>query len=459
MAVYEEEVPNGMAITPEPSYPNTRMGTVPVTAASDFTTTGVDNRYAPAMSLTTMIAGSPTKVDYYKKYLGGSSETSGVMAGRSAVHESYKEIKDLIIRLDGSLSKPSQDPGTKVFSLTGTAKVLPPMKPSKGDMLVMPLGDGRLGLFQVNTVTKESLHKAAIFTIEFSLQEMANAGVPIYDSLMTKVISRVVYVESLLEYGRDPFVESQALNLMREGSEFYVTILDDWLSLFLSKEYGTSLLPQNKSTHDPFLHRFVLHAFDLADTKQLAQYGGFYTGGNPEFKSTCVLDAVVRREAFLTSRSWTKAVSVPTARLQRSNRLKTGALSFIDNVICPFEYGGTVDKQSWTGMGGGGSLAPNQLVGSGITGELAEINIIGSEQPLWHGVLSDDYYIFSKAFYEASEGQSVLEVCVWDYILGNPLNHNRLGMLVSNYRYLQGIDKFYIAPILALLLRSYCKGL
>ena len=97
MAVFEEEVPNGMAITAEPSYPHTRMPVEPVTAHSDFTTVGVDNRYAPATALTTMIAGSPTKTDYYHKYLGGSSEASGVMAGRSAVHESYKEIKNLII--------------------------------------------------------------------------------------------------------------------------------------------------------------------------------------------------------------------------------------------------------------------------------------------------------------------------------------------------------------------------
>ena len=461
MAVYEEEVPNGMAITPEPSIPNTRMGTTPVTAASDFTTVGVDNRYAPATSLTTMIGGSPTKVDYYQKYLGASSETSGVMIGRSPVHESYKEIKDLVIRLDGALSKPSQDEGTKNFSMTGEAKILPPLKPSKGDMLVLPLGDGRKGLFLVTGATKESLHKASIYTINFSLQDYANPGVDLFDSLLKKVINQVFYVESLLEYARNPFVEPQTMKLMREGSGFYKTILEDWLYLFLSDEYGTSMLPQAKTIHDPFLHKFVLKAFDVSDTYKMGQLGGFQAGGMPDLKAVSVWDAIINRENFLVTQAFSKAAPANTRSLSRRVRLKTGALSFIDAVIWPNDPAYTTDNSHWLNLNPGvGGLVNEHSTGRGVNGVVSDLVLVATEaQPLWYPVIADEYYVFSKAFYNNEAGMSVLEVCVWDYIQDRPLNPNRLLELINNYRYLQGLDKFYLAPVLALLLRSFCKGL
>ena len=95
--------------------------------------------------------GSPIKVIYYKEHY---SETD--FHGRHHteehlhnVHKSVLKIIDFEIRMTGSLQY-NHDQDENISKLEGEAFTYPGFEPEKGDKLIIDIGDGRYGAFEVN---------------------------------------------------------------------------------------------------------------------------------------------------------------------------------------------------------------------------------------------------------------------------------------------------------------------
>jgi hypothetical protein len=69
----------------------------------------------------------------------------------------------------------------------------------------------------------------------------------------------------------------------------------------------------------------------------------------------------------------------------------------------------------------------------------------------------DDYYIFSKDFYDKTQELSLLESVTLNYIEGKQINHSALKVLLDNYQYWPSLERFYYMPILMILIQSILK--
>jgi hypothetical protein len=74
-------------------------------------------------------------VDYYSQILGENSALNGQMVNRSSVNQSYKKIKNVILRVTSALSQ-SQSEEDKGMDADGSANMYPGIIPNEGDMFI-----------------------------------------------------------------------------------------------------------------------------------------------------------------------------------------------------------------------------------------------------------------------------------------------------------------------------------
>ena len=83
-----------------------------------------------------------------------------------------------------------------------------------------------------------------------------------------------------------------------------------------------------------------------------------------------------------------------------------------------------------------------------------------SVDPILFKPVDDDYYIFSKAFYERDKGNySALEAMVWSYLEGKALSVKWLIELYENYRGMGGLERFYYTPIILFLMKACLRSI
>ena len=122
----------------------------------------VDSKVTPYAALLTHIEGSSWFVDYYSQVLGADDDVTPYQPTQSAIYQQYLLIKKFELKLQGSLSV-SDDSDTSVMTVTGSATVYPYMKPNKGDAFIADIGDGRVGQFTVDGITKQTILKETCY--------------------------------------------------------------------------------------------------------------------------------------------------------------------------------------------------------------------------------------------------------------------------------------------------------
>jgi hypothetical protein len=90
-----------------------------------------------------------------------------------------------------------------------------------------------------------------------------------------------------------------------------------------------------------------------------------------------------------------------------------------------------------------------------LDGYITEINSLGGLKPIIHPVTQDDYYVFSKAYYDnIVEQQSWLETLVAQYMQNQPLALDKLLIVTKSSYYWNHVEQFYYMPIVIHLLTN-----
>lgn len=208
--------------------------------------------------------GSPIKVIYYKEHY---SETD--FHGRHHteehlhnVHKSVLKIIDFEIRMTGSLQY-NHDQDENISKLEGEAFTYPGFEPEKGDKLIIDIGDGRYGAFEVNKPpVRTSIRASTYFKISFSFVHWATEE---WVSHLDEAVVTVAYFDklrflnepgALLEH--DEVVEMKFLAKQRAKMIHY------YKSKFLDEVTMYSFMrPDN--VYDPYVTDFLMKTLEFTE--------------------------------------------------------------------------------------------------------------------------------------------------------------------------------------------------
>lgn len=449
-------------ITSKPLAPTPVIHNPPKVAAPEHKTPLVDTKYTPISSLITFVEGYWWKVNYYSQVIDTGSQLLGQDPGLNKQHQQYKLIKNLEIKAKTPINW-TQDQSSKSMTAQGQSIVHSSIIPNAGDMFITDVGDGRLGVFQVNTSTQLSLLKQTAYSIDYTLIYFTDDEDQRFKDLSEKVIVEYNYVRDFLNYGQDPLVTNTDFEAIQTLQVMYGEIMHFYMSRFYSREYKTLLVPgQGIEIYDHFLMTFINRSFNVDDHLNCGQMRVMNVGDDDVLKLdqlyTMLVDKNPRAFSYMNRRMGVVPVSNfavnPVAASIRFTR--------IDMVVYPLDRNEITDDNDNLMQG----KVPVQWVYDKSKTLPGDINLqitdnvidFDGTRPIIHEIHKDGYYVFSEAFYKNTPGMSFLEILVRNYIHGRPNPPQDIVKALREYHNWGAMERFYYLPIGLALIKSIIRG-
>lgn len=363
------------------------------------------------------IEGSTWSVDYYGQHIGDDDIVTNFGDILDPTLRQYQKIQSFELRVNNDLTL-EINPDNGLSALTGTSNVYPVIAPIPGDMIIGPIGDGLLGMFEVSSVNRKSMFKDSAWEIRYSMIEYVSTSA--LDALNALVVSDLVFDVSLLGTAAGP-IRTLSENHRAITKDIIIEdMLARYYDEFYSLQHGTFILPGVGDRYDPFLIEFwnTFIGTKMLDGNYPRPNG--YDARNAIFKRDykTVWDAVAEQSRPILKRAVSTMRSLSTSSFGTTKAQFSLSATGIDYVIQPTEIDG-----------------------------LAIVD--PSDDP------SDEFapYIFSTAFYtNAGIGQSPIEIQMNKAIDRELLAFIDISPIYDDLENLSGIERFYHIPFLIAVL-------
>lgn len=423
-----------------------------------FRGTTVDTRYIPRQTLLTYVTGSKWLVNYYSQVVDQDSGLSAHQLSRPGHTQSYKLIKQFLLRVTQGLQA-SQDPVTKVMSITGTANtVVSGFIPNVGDCFLADVGDGYEGLFEISMTEKLSIYKDAVYSIEYVM--VSHSSPELVADLASKTVDTVYYRGDYLLYGQKPMINTSEMGYLDFFSRQIKSLTTYYFARYFDDQFQTITMPeQTQSVYDPYLINALTQFFSTDDAKELSRIRVLNIGNIPRGDVYTVWNAVVEpnRANF---RLMEKSIG-PTSSGFFPATIQMNAIRFtgIKYVMFPLGAGAALDNTQHSD-----AISSTLTFASKSISNIEAINELRDEVfkdtpfaliDVVPPVFQDNAYLFSNAFYSGTDGVTLFEVCVRKHIREEPLDPAVLKLLVDSVYFWGELERFYFIPILIIMLKSY----
>lgn len=472
-------------VSPNDSAPEKPIPTVPVIAKPQYKGVTVDTAMIPLSNLLSHVEGSSWTVNYYSQVLDLDSPTAGQGLGVNPIHQQYRLIKGMELKVTGPLTA-SQDPESKNMTYRGAANVYPFIIPNEGDMFLADIGSGREGLFQVTEVMRMSVFKQAVHSIEYTMVDYSTAERRA--DLDEKVVQTFQYAKDFLRHGQNPLLFEADYEVVQYLRRNYLSWCERYFKSFFSREYSTIILPgQTHATYDHYLVKTLLKVFSTWDTDEVRYVRQLNTEDDYSLRATTVWDAIVKRDKALLRDAFTQYGLVSAGTFTNDPMLEGIRYSGIKHVIYPVDATLTVDYTQYpvTKLVSGLLLqrapdkmsiaslltpakvplrekVPQVMDGINMTDENGLPIPIPFIPPMTRPAMADGWYVFSESFYknERTAGkQSQLELLVHDYLDDKALSVQRLKGLCEDMHNWGTLDRFYYTPVVLILIKATLRNI
>lgn len=478
-------------VSPNDSAPPNPRSPVVQIAKPEYKGVTVDTKVEPVQNILSHVGGSSWTVNYYSQALDLDSATQGQGQGTPPVQQQYRLIKGMELKVTTPLTT-SQNPDTNSMLVTGEANVYPFVIPNIGDMFLADVGAGREGVFEVTNVTRLSVFKQAVHSIEYKMMGYSDTVIEgsgsRLDDLNRKVVQTFQYDKDFIKYGQNPLIFEEDYENIEYLRRNYRMILDRYFKTFMSKELSTVILPgQETNTYDHYLTQFLSSIFSVWDTQEARNLKVLNVDDDYALHATSVWNVLLKRDRLGMADAFLKIGKVYAREFTTDPMLEGVRWSGVEELIYPTDPTLTVDYKTMPPLKlvngnpitrgptrlSTAALLPepiplfeviyNALDGYNLTDEngdpVGEFLVL---PPIIHRAMKDDYYVFSEDFYKNNRvvgKQSQLELMVQDYIDDKTLSFKRLKSFCEDMVNWNTLDRFYFTPVLLMLMKAAIRGL
>lgn len=428
----------------------------------------VQTRFTPMAALAMFTEGSTIVCTYYRQLVDIDDNLMAQQVNRKAPYQQYEKIIGLEMKQQGDLNF-SQDEQTKDVTITGTAIMFGGVIPNKGDMFRADLGDGQAGLFTLLNSERLSVRKESQYRVDFQVVS-DDKDTERLEDLEAKVVDTLYFVKDFLNAGKNPLLIDAEYNAYVQLRRVFATMVNEYLRTFFSETCQTLIVPdQAQVTYDHFLTKAVLSLLETTNNPMMRKVTLHNVEQDYGFRTTTVWDSILQVEP---SHLWAAAQRMEVRGAELTYNLPAFSGVFwakIDRLIYPIDRRTDADR----------ILAPSQpashsvLTLSGAPVDdfqrlISKRNLTVAEQglpepiaptPHIHRITDDEYYVFSRAFYEQdSVRQSQLERLVWSMLNQEDPDVTILYELVLESQKWDNLERFYYVPVLIALTVLVLRG-
>lgn len=294
-------------------------------------------------SLLQYIRGTDYIITYYAQVLGRDDSPQPYDLNQTAEYQQYYRIKNFVIRLQGSMNS-SFDTGTNKLTLSGTGYMLPGIIPNVGDCFIGDVGNGRLGLFSLDTVTPLTYRDGAVYEIGFKMIDYMDAAIEA--DLEEKTVAEYVFDRLGLENGAAPIVAEEEFNLKLEIIELYGQLVRRYLNDFFSREYSTLLVGGQgiDTTYDYYAVQAFLSVVNTRDDVRVRQIELFNIGDHAFNHEPSFWSMIIEKDIELLDQVFQKYRVVKTFEFHGHPTTRSIRFTGVKNAVLPLERQEHVDE-------------------------------------------------------------------------------------------------------------------
>ena len=360
------------------------------------------------------LSGYKWKVNYYHAVNSSSDMDITLDLSTDNLVYEYNLIRDMILFVDQPLDN------TQPTELTGSAYIDTGIVPSGADFFISNLIDGRLGIFNITSVIKETYNKRYTYKIEYKLYTIIDQhDTSIMDRINSKVIEEYYYNPNYLRKEDKVILTKKDVDIRRKLNDMLNTLLNVLNKYVITQDvrylYATNLEGYGL-IYDPFMEELLLRTFELSDLNP--RYTPLQVNNVERFNN--IINSLVTDNRIILD----KYVKITTA-LEFNNDPKIYSL-----VYTGIDYLVMTDRTD-PGVG-------------------RFIYSIDGYKPI-----RLDSYIFDLDFYSYLEGSNTnyeldnMEYCVASIINKTNIDYNRIESFYKDVLNMNHNQLYYCLPILA----------
>lgn len=421
-------------------------------APKEFASPVVDTRVTNYNTLSTFAEGSKWACDFYLLITSRDTAPQSYTKDQLAIYGQLRLIRGFELLVTSTIN-PQQEGNNRGFTVTGSANVYSTITPNEGSLFVAGLGDGRNGLFTVTNVVRNSVYLESMSTIDFKQLQVLDSTT--LSALNSNVVETVYFDRELMRSGINPLIKQKDVNVNQRLNKAYRRLTNLYVHEFFSSRYKTLLVPrQLEDTYDPQLVKFALRVLDKTICKDLGDVLELSANQQPLSRQKTLLDAIEAVDEDLLYSVADKACIADMKSYKIHPYYMSISTSGIRSVVAMYNGGYTLDTDH------SGLIEIGDLLDAGVKKEDIDRLIIKRDlQPdelpkvLIHPITKDQYYIFSKAFYKDTAGQSELEDIVRLRLAHKPYDLTRLADIADQADKFNNLERFYYTPIILAMIK------
>lgn len=430
---------------------------------ADMRTALVQTRFQPRESLITQMQGSIFPTTWFFQVLGSADAAKPQQLEQDAPWQQYERVNNFETRLQGEFSFSfEEEGGDRVVTGELNTYPLPGRKPNVGDPFLADAGDGRVGHFEVTGVEPLTWMNQTCYAVRFILKAR-NDAIRMAD-LEKKTVETFHYVTDFIRFGKNPVLIDSLYDDYRTLFRTSETMIGEYMRLFFSEVSQTLMIPgQASNCYDPFLVSAVLSILETTEHPLLRKVSAHNTDAQYAFRTTTIWDALLQMEPSHLHLACHQLGLAPKGVV--STRANYGGVYWaqIDRIMFPMEAREDADASRYSAMSISTTRleqgpAPvrdfNRLIREKDTTSVRIVEQLSEADRVTNikDVTVDDYYVFSKAFYEEdAANMSRLEKLVWSVLDQGELDVPILAQLVRQSKYWDKLERFYYVPVLMIL--------
>lgn len=221
-------------------------------------------------ALAQFIRGTDYNCTYYSQVLGRDDTGQPFDLQQTAEYQQYHRVKQYTFRLQGAMSS-NFDSQTNRLTFSGQGWMLPGIIPNAGDCFIGDIGDGRAGLFSIESLTPLTYRDGSVYEINFKMIDFMNPVIE--ENLDLKTVAEYIFDRSKLLNGIAPIVPEQEYAFEQEVIELFGQLVKRYLNDFYSHEYSTLLVggQTTTSTYDYYATKAFLAVTNTRDDPRIAR--------------------------------------------------------------------------------------------------------------------------------------------------------------------------------------------
>ena len=209
----------------------------------------------PMENIIKQISGYRWFVDYYNLVADSFDNQSTIDFSLDLAVTEYNLIKDMVLILDSPIDNDT------AINIGGSGYVDSNIIPKNGDAFIAKLIDGRLGLFYLSQVSRDTYNLRDVFKVSFKLYSIINdENETDYVKLQDKVIETYYFNKDYLKTNDKKLFTSKEIIDRNKIDSLTNTLLAVYNSKIINTNVRYTISYKdnlNRITHDPYLEDFV----------------------------------------------------------------------------------------------------------------------------------------------------------------------------------------------------------